>query len=278
MVGGSQPLQAQDHQVALRALVAGGLLVRAAEAQGDQDTDAAFGHLGLRGLALAVIGANWVAKSACASVHCCLRRLRVLPSELHSFEDELEAEDRDLTTPLRLRRPRSRSSTTRVKAADESGSATEEEAGHHLTSENEATSAGDQVCETSRGKIDGKEGEPRGSSSLSASSERAIQAACAAADGAEKAAENAELAAQAAEQAAEQAMVAGQVAGQAVAASARLHRVVAQSSRRNLLRVTKEVRKLSQSPRTCGTGSSTSMLEEDGRPKRCGPNTIGPKA
>lgn len=90
MVGGSQPLQAQDHQVALRALLAGGLLVRAAEAQGDQEADAAFGHLWLCGLVLVVIGAIWVAKLACTSVHCCLRRLHVLPSELHSLGDEPE--------------------------------------------------------------------------------------------------------------------------------------------------------------------------------------------
>ena len=71
-----------------------------------------------------------------------------------------------------------------------------------------------------------KKGGCESPSTLSVSSERALQAACAAAEGAEKAAENAELAAQAAEQA----MVAGQVAEQAIAASARLHKVVAQSS------------------------------------------------
>ena len=45
MTSGGQPLQsqAQNHQVALRALLAGGLLVQAAEAHGAAGSDETFG-------------------------------------------------------------------------------------------------------------------------------------------------------------------------------------------------------------------------------------------
>ena len=128
--------------------------------------------------------------------------------------------------------------------AAESESATEEEADGCPFNAAEATSAagpghddlrakkekGTMRRQSSMARSLEKKGSCESSSSLSASSERALQAAYAAAEGAEKAAENAELAAQAAEQAAEQAMMAGQVAEQAMAASARLHKAVAQSS------------------------------------------------
>ena len=132
--------QAQDHQVALRALLVGGLLVQAAEAQGDQAMDT-FGRLWLCGLMLVAIGAIWVMKMACASVRCCLRRLQVLPSELLGVDDESEAEERALTTSSRLTRPRMRSSTTRTMEAAESESATEEEADGCPFNAAEATSA-----------------------------------------------------------------------------------------------------------------------------------------
>ena len=245
LVGGSLPPQAQDHQVALRALLVGGLLVQAAEAQGDQDMDTAFGRLWLCGLMLVVIGAIWVMKTACASVRCCLRRLQVLSSKMPGLDDESGAGERILATSSRLMRPRMRSSTTRMRKAAESESATEEEADGCPFDAAEAMLIegpgrdDDSIVEKERGTMRRrssmarsleKKGGCESPSTLSVSSERALQAACAAAEGAEKAAENAELAAQAAEQAAEQAMVAGQVAEQAIAASARLHKVVAQSS------------------------------------------------
>ena len=245
LIGSSLPPQAQDHQVALRALLVGGLLVQAAEAQGEQDMDTAFGRLWLCGLMLVVIGAIWVVKTACTSVRCCLRRLQVLPSEVPDLDDKSGAEERILTTSSRLMRPRMRSSTTRMRKAAESESATEEEADgcsfdaaevmlvegpdrdDDLRVEKEK---GTMRRRSSMARSLEKKGSCESSSSLSVSRERALQAACAAAEGAEKAAESAELAAQAAEQAAEQAMMAGQVAEQAIAASARLHQVVAQSS------------------------------------------------
>lgn len=158
-------------------------------------------------------------------------------------------------------------------------------------------SARDQVCETSQAKkektmarlrsstarsMGRKSSQESSSSRLDGPDERILLAACAAADGAEKAAENAEIAAQAAEQAAEQALVAGKVAGQAIAASAWLRQEVAQSHQVNKVGQSSSShqgsQKVNQSPRIRGIDSSTNMLEEDGRPKRCGPNTTGPKA
>ena len=240
MVGGGQPLQPQpqERQVALRALLAGGLLVQAAEAHGGAGSDETFGNLWLCGLVLIVIGAIWVARTICASVHCCLRRLQLLSSKLHVSGDELEFEEGVITTPLPSRRPRSRSSTTRKKGVGEA-SPTEDEADNSPSSEEETTleaqtKSGERGLRL-RSSMARTMGQKKGGGSSSSRpldlpSERVIQAACAAADEAGKAAESAEIAAHAAEQAAEQAIVAGHVAEKAMVASERLHRAVVQTS------------------------------------------------
>ena len=55
---------AQGQQVALKTLVAGGMLIRAAEGEGDPERDSEVGNLWLCGLVLVVIGAIWVGRTA----------------------------------------------------------------------------------------------------------------------------------------------------------------------------------------------------------------------
>ena len=155
MDGGSSTPQTQDPQIALRTLVVGSLLVRVAEAQGDQEMDEAFGRIWLCGLVLVVIGAIWVAKTLCTSVRCCLRRLHVLPSRPNSLEGELEAEEKVFTTSLCLKRQRTRSSTTRGEEAEDdrsSRSSVTEEAESQSSSENEEEGAANRVCEVERAR------------------------------------------------------------------------------------------------------------------------------
>ena len=145
----------------------------------------------LCGLVLVVIGAIWVARMACTSVHCCLCRLQVPSSKSHDPGEELEFEEGDTTTPLRLRRPRSRSSTTRKREVGE-GSAAEEEAEHGPTSEGETTLAAERIWEASQAKggekalrlrssmartMERKGGGSSSSQSLDLPSERVVQAA-----------------------------------------------------------------------------------------------------
>lgn len=70
--------QQPDHSMALRTLFVGSMMVRAAEAQGVEEPESAFGNLWLCGLVLVVIGAIYVGRVVLSSVHCCLRRLQAV--------------------------------------------------------------------------------------------------------------------------------------------------------------------------------------------------------
>ena len=119
-----------DHQLAVRAIVAGSALVRAAEAGGSQDSDAVFGSLMLCGIVLVLIGAIWVAKAALSSFGCCLRRLHGVTCEPPSSSDLPEADEGAPTTSLRSRRARSwgRADQDTGVEATETEEETEEEA------------------------------------------------------------------------------------------------------------------------------------------------------
>lgn len=96
--------QVHDQAGALRMLVAGSIMVQAAEAQGNPEPDSTFGALWVCGLILVAIGAIWVSKVACASLCCCLRRLQkviIEPQDPLSFS---EGEGFDRTSTRKARR------------------------------------------------------------------------------------------------------------------------------------------------------------------------------
>lgn len=90
-----------------------------------------FEHLWTCGLVLVVIGAIWVARAACMSVHCCLRRLCLRAGERHQTGDSEEEEGGGSSTSWRSRRPRTTRAPTRTLRSEEGAektSTSEEEA------------------------------------------------------------------------------------------------------------------------------------------------------
>lgn len=212
-VGGQAHALQDHHGGALRALIAGGMMVRMAEAQGDQDRDPIFDRLWMCGIVLVIVGAIWVAKAACMSVQCCLKRLHIRTSEPHQIDADSEEEDgrgsrrpRTTRTPtrtqeeeedslgstsLRLRRPRVTRTPTRLKR-DESDEAAEAS----CTTEEEDAKVVAAAAETLK----------RRSQQLSGTSSRpsrTLDTLAEVTNDVEKAAVSAQLAAKAADQAAE---------------------------------------------------------------------------
>ena len=245
-----------DHQLAVRAIVAGSALVRAAEAGGSQDSDAAFGSLMLCGIVLVLIGAIWVAKAAVSSFGCCLRRLHGVTCEPPSSSDLPEADEGAHTTSLRSRRARSGGRTdqgTNGVEATETEEETEEEAqairrrraarpsDDDDRDDREGTSMTGRrsMSQTSRrrsGSLHGtssrsmrRRSSESNSVELQAASEAAddaVQAASQAAEGAERAAESAHQAAAAANLAAVNAEAATTMLQHALRAKAKASPVV----------------------------------------------------
>ena len=137
---GGQPQELPDQQGALRALVVGGLLIKAAEAQGeqgqnDQEAASSVDALWMCGIVLVIIGAIWVMKTMCSSVRCCIRRLCVKSGE-HTEEEEV-SENEEIPTSLRTRRPSVRRTSTRSLDYEEKGHASESEGGNEEASADE---------------------------------------------------------------------------------------------------------------------------------------------
>ena len=247
---------APDHQLAVRAIVAGSALVRAAEAGGSQDSDAVFGGLMLCGIVLVLIGAIWVAKAAVSSFGCCLHRLHGVTCEPPSSSDLPEADEGAHTTSSRSRRARSWGRTdqgTNGVEATETEEETEEEAQAIRRRRAARPSDGDDrddregtsmtgrrsMSQTSRrrsGSLHGtssrsmrRNSSESNSVELQAASEAAddaVQAASQAAEGAERAAESAHQAAAAANLAAVNAEAATTMLQHALRAKAKASPVV----------------------------------------------------
>ena len=119
---GGQPHELPDQQGALRALVVGGLLIKAAEAQGEttqntQEASSSVDALWMCGIVLVIIGAIWVMKTMCGAVRCCIRRLCVKSGE-HTEEGE-ESENEMVSTPLSMKPPSVRRTPTRSRDYEE---------------------------------------------------------------------------------------------------------------------------------------------------------------
>ena len=140
---GGQPHELPDQQGALRALVVGGLLIKAAEAQGEttqntQEASSTVDALWMCGIVLVIIGAIWVMKTMCGAVSCCIRRLCVKSGE-HTEEGE-ESESEKVSTPSSMRPPSVRRTPTRMMGyvGEEGASETEGGVEEERSAESEA--------------------------------------------------------------------------------------------------------------------------------------------
>ena len=213
---GQGPLSNAGQQTALKAVLAGGALVRAAEAHGGggEDPDPLFGNLWICGIVLILIGAIWVSKAAFMSLRCCLKRLRGVVSRPPVQEEPYESEEEERTTPRRPRRQRTEEQQP-VAHEDESATPTEEEETEMSEKpQRQGVSSREQTMTRRRSlskPIRRRSGSASGSSSRtmrrssSGPESAAARAAGEAAEGAERAAESAQMAADAATQAAESA-------------------------------------------------------------------------
>ena len=133
-------LPSQGQQTALKAMVAGGTLVRAAEAQGEPEGDPTLGNLWLCGLILVVIGAIWVGKAAMQTLGCCLRRLQLTTGQFQSMGD-----DAGDPQPTSLRRGRARPRGRWTLWSEEENTTTSEET---ATEETEAEEEAEMARES----------------------------------------------------------------------------------------------------------------------------------
>ena len=214
-----RPPQVHDQAAAARALLAGSVLVRTAEAQGSPAEDSTVDALWICGLILIAIGAIWVGSAIYASMHCCLRRLHqvtIKPRKKQGSDEEEEKEsstsaDEDggadvlVTTPqsLRTRNPQAQSDEATMSSRSPMTLPTRRRSG---------PADGPTSVPTRRrsGSADGSTSMPTqrqsGSADRSVSSSRTsrdvAEAASKAAGDAEEAAVSAQLAARAADRAA----------------------------------------------------------------------------
>ena len=123
---GQNPPPVPDRHLAVRAMVAGGAMVRAAEAQGSEGPDSTFGILWTCGLVLVLIGAIWVSKTAFLSLRCCLRRLHGVASRPQDQSDPCDDDEGLQSTSLRVTRARTKGGG-RLSSEEELDFMTEEE-------------------------------------------------------------------------------------------------------------------------------------------------------